>query len=371
MCALGCVLMVSLSGCSSKVLKADDAETLLSNKEYDQSISIKEIPVEDPNAHPSGYYVRLPGPEPVPEAFSPAPTPAPTTKKGQKASAKPPKAPTAPAAGAAAPPSQPGALAPAPVAAPAAREPSIEDSEGFVGRRPAKDPYRVGEKVTLEVSYFNVVAGDMTLETRNFASVNGRRSYRFAGTARSTSVFAMFYAVDDWFETFVDYDTMVPYSYSLHVKESKQLRETRTIFDWSSNKAKFWDKKINDEKQLEEKNEEWTIPKYSQNVFTALFYLRSFTLTPGKKIQFRIAHEKENLTMTTEVVRKERIKTLAGEFNTVVVKPSIALDGVFKPVGDVFVWFTDDDRKLVVKFESKIKIGKIVASAKKVELGRP
>src|SRR5690606_8009844 len=117
----------------------------------------------------------------------------------------------------------------------------------------------------------------------------------------------------------------------------------------------FWDKKINAEKRVEERNSEWDILEYSQNVFSAPFYIRSFQLVPGKKINFRVAHEKENLIVKAEVLRRERIATPAGEFNTVVVKPQIELNGFFKPVGDIFLWFTDDDRKLLVRMESKIK----------------
>jgi hypothetical protein len=250
------------------------------------------------------------------------------------------------------------------------RQPSIEDTEGFEGRRPKVDPYRVGEKVTLEVSYFNVVAGDLTLEVHPFVQVNGRKSYSFIGRVKSTSVFAMFYAVDDWFETYVDYETLVPYNYALHVKESKQLRETRSVFDWSQKKAKHWDKKINVNKKVEEKRFEWDIPEFSQNIFTAVYYLRNFKLTPGKKIAFHVAHENENLVVTGEVLRREKLTTPAGVFNTVVIKPKIELNGSFKPVGDIFLWLTDDDRKYPVKIESKIKIGRIVGVVKSIEPGR-
>lgn len=250
------------------------------------------------------------------------------------------------------------------------REPEIEDAEGFVDRRPVRDPFRVGEKVTLELSYFGVVAGDMTLEVKPFVEVNGRKSYYFSGKALSTSIFSVFYAVDDWFESYLDFEKMIPYSYAIHVHESKQLRETRSLFLWEQNKASFWDKKINSEKQVEEKKYEWEIPQFSQNVFTAPFYLRCFQLYPGKKIVFRVAHENDNLVLTSEVLRRERLSTPAGEFDTVVVKPSLQLNGLFKPMGDIYLWFTDDERKLLVKIESKIKIGKIVGVAKSVEPGR-
>ena len=350
------VSLHSLPACTSKVLKVDKSEQILKNEEFDKAISVKAIvPTPAPSAGElpeSGTYVRLPGPAPVPGAF---PTPAPRlAPKAGKKSATPPVE---------------TAATPAPQPTP--RQPEIEDAEGFNGRRPIKDPFRVGEKVTLEGSYFGVVAGDITLEIRPFVHVNGRKSYTFAGTAISTSVFAMFYAVDDWFETFVDFENMIPYSYALHVKESKQLREARELFDYTKLKASFWDKKINSEGKVEEKKNEWDIPPFPQNVFTAAFYLRAFQLKPGKKISFTVAHEKENLILTAEVLRREKISTDAGEFNTVVLKPQIALNGVFKPMGDVFVWLTDDDRKIIVRIESKIKIGTVVAVAKKVELGAP
>jgi hypothetical protein len=48
--------------------------------------------------------------------------------------------------------------------------------------------------------------------------------------------------------------------------------------------------------------------------------------------------------------------------NTIKIKPEIEIDGIFKPIGDVFFWLTDDDRKMLVRIESKIKIGTITAS---------
>ncbi|HVK60990.1 MAG TPA: DUF3108 domain-containing protein [Bdellovibrionales bacterium] len=372
--ALIFLVLMSAAGCASKILKVEDSEKVLKNEEYEEEIKVKDIPIEAPQTEQSGTFVRLPGPDPVPGAFPEieaaiAAKAAAEAAKMTKGSAAKKAAAEKAAAAKAAKTNPPATSTPAPVV-PGQRQPPFEDSTGFTGRRPNVDPFRVGEKVTLDVSYFNVSAGEMTLETRGFASVNGNPSYRFAGTARSTSVFAMFYAVDDWFETFVDYKTLVPYSYSLHVKESKQLRETRTVFEWNKKRAKYWDRKINEEKKLEKQNYTWKIPDYTQNIFSAVFYLRTFQLEPGKKYKYHVSHEKENFVVTAEVLRREKIKTPAGEFNTIVLKPHVELDGIFRPVGDIFFWMTDDDRRFLVRIESKIKIGKIVAVAKKIEQGR-
>jgi len=349
--------------CASSILKNGRAQEILKHEEFEKRLTIVELPPE-PSPNASGLYVLLPGPEPEPEAFPPLRATEVTKsdrllrrKKKQEISDV----------------STHNQVATVPTpeeSSPKAHEPALEDGEGFVGRRPAIDPFQVGEKLTLEVSYFGVSGGEMVLEVRPFVKVNGRKSYHLVGTARSNSVFSMFYAVDDWFETFIDYQTLVPSSYALHVKESKQLRETRCLFDWTKMQATFWDKRIDVEQKVEERKFEWEIPQFSQNIFTAAHYLRNFQLTPGKKLAFLVAHEKENLTVTGEVLRREKLQTPIGELSTVVLKPKIELNGVFKPVGDVFVWLTDDDRKYIVRIESKIKIGTVVASLVNIQPGR-
>lgn len=342
--------VATLVGCSSTTLKVDNSGDLLKNDEYENQIKVASMPA----ANQSGEFVRLPGPPPVPGAFATAPT-----KKSKKGRGRVAKVVVEPAIKSAAAP-----------AAPAGHPPPSEDQDGFVVRRPIKDPFRVGEKTVLEASYFGVVAGELALEVRPFVEVNGRKSYNFAGTAISTSVFAMFYAVDDWFETFVDFETLTPYSYALHVKEKAQLREARSIFNWEKGRASFWDKKVNAEKRVEEKKHEWDILPYSQNIFSIAYYIRAFQLKPGKRLAIRLAHENENLVVTTEVLRREKLSTPIGELDTIVVKPKIEINGVFKPVGDIFLWFTDDDRKFIVRMESKIKIGTIVASVKSIDRGQ-
>lgn len=244
--------------------------------------------------------------------------------------------------------------------------PSLEDAEGFDGRRPIVDPFRPGEKVTLKLSYFNVVAGEMTIEVLPFKEVNGKKSYHFKVSGKSNSFFSNIYAVDDEAETYLDYETMLPYNMATDVKETKQLRTVRSYFDWKKMKAFYWEKKITKKHGVEEKNYEYDILPYAQNIFSAAFYLRTFTLTPGKVVKFRMADDKKNMVVKGHVLRRETIKTDLGEIKTIVVKPELAIDGIFKPMGEVYFWLTDDDRKFIVRIESAIRIGTIVGSLKEI-----
>ncbi len=335
---------VLLTSCSSKVLQVDNAEEILKIDAYDSNIKVEETDQPPP-----------PKEKPVVKALVD------DTEKKEEAPKKTKKQPEKKATEKAKP-------KPEKKAAVKKRQPSFEDSEGFDGRRPIADPFRPGEKVTLKLSYFNVVAGELDIMVMPFKEVNNRKSYHFKVAVKSNKFFSRIYAVDDSAETFVDYETLLPYNMALDVKESKQLKTVRSYFDWDKKRAFYWEKKIkkDNDNKVEEKKYDWEIKDYAQNIFSAVFYLRTFTLTPGKVISFRVADNKKNMMVKGHILRRETIKTEVGEFKTVVVKPEVQISGVLRPMGDVHFWLTDDDRKMIVKLESAIKIGTIVGSLTKI-----
>lgn len=251
------------------------------------------------------------------------------------------------------------------------RLPEYESSVGFPpgSRRPYKDPFRVGEKVTLLVSYFKAKAGEMTLEVKPFVEVNGHKSYRWYTSLKTIGVFSSFYSVDDWSDTMADYETLVPSVFNLNVRESSQLKQAKGYFDNQSLKARYYEKKYTEKKGQEEKRQEWITLPFSQNVFSAAFYMRTFTYEVGKEYGFNVADDEKNVMFRAKCLRKEKIENDAGTFDTIVIQPNFEINGVFKPMGEILFWLTDDDRKFLVRIESDIKIGTIIADAISVDRG--
>jgi len=256
--------------------------------------------------------------------------------------------------------------------APTAREPEIEDSEGFgVNRRPLVDPFRVGEEVIHDVHYFKVSAGELSLKVDPFVEVNGKKSYSFSMQIHSSRMFSTFYSVDDRAVTLMDFDQMIPRVFTLHVKESAQLRQARSFFDFDALKATYWEKKVTQKSGVEEKKLEWDILSYSQNVFSTFYYLRTFKWDIGKQYSFRVSHDQENLVFKGTALRKEKLKTEVGEFQAIVIKPEMMMKGIFKPVGEIYIWLSDDDRKYILRIESSIRIGTLVSEIVKLNPGQP
>lgn len=252
------------------------------------------------------------------------------------------------------------------------RQPEYEDAEGFAGRRPLKDPFRVGEKIVHDVTYFGVSAGNLTMEVKPFAQVNGRKSYNFRFSIGTSSLFSSFYSVDDHVTILLDFEKLVPPVYKLHVKETGQLRETRMLIEQDGDKyfANFWEKKFTEKNGEEQKRTRWEVPEYSQNVFSAVVYMRFFRWKLGTEYAYSVADNEENNLFKAKVVRREKLNTPVGIFDTIVIRPEVELKGKLKPVGENLIWLSDDDRKFILRIESKIKIGTLVSEVIELDRGR-
>ncbi len=250
------------------------------------------------------------------------------------------------------------------------RMPKIEDTEGFSGRRPLVDPLGVGEQIVMSVDYLNMSAGEVSFTVHDLKTVNDRRAYPLVLRIKTSKTFSLFYAVDNMASTYIDYENLVPLTYEAEMKESSRLKEVRTFYDWDKNEGQHWEKTVKKREPEKKKKIVWSIEPFSQSYLSTVYYMRMFQLVPGKKLSFYIADAGKNYTFHAEVLRREKLETAIGELDTVVVRPSFESDGAFKASGENLIWFTDDDRKFVVKIEAKIKIGTIVAKIKSIEKGR-
>ncbi|MEO5568817.1 MAG: DUF3108 domain-containing protein, partial [Gemmatimonadaceae bacterium] len=98
-----------------------------------------------------------------------------------------------------------------------------------------------------------------------------------------------------------------------------------------------------------------------------LFYLRSIHLEVGKTYTVdRYYHAAKNPIMIT-VLRREKVKVPAGEFDAFVLKPVIKSRGLFSENSDAEVWLANDRAHTLVKLRSRLPLGTLYLELKKIE----
>jgi hypothetical protein len=209
--------------------------------------------------------------------------------------------------------------------------------------------YTVGEKLTFAVQYFNVTAGYAILSIPEYSVQQGRVCMHVVADAKTHPFFETFFKVKDRIETFIDADSLIPWRYEKHLREGGYSADAFYIFDQRAHMM-----------HEPSKGHNVTVSAETQDVLSCFFWFRTMELTPGKDMVIKVAaDDMRSYELVVNVLRKERVSTLAGDFDCILVQPHLKYDGLFQQKGDVFVWITDDARRIPVKIQTNIAIGTI------------
>ncbi len=169
-------------------------------------------------------------------------------------------------------------------------------------------------------------------------------------TGVSTGALNLLYRVDDRFESYVNRQTGCSTSFSKELQEGKRQITSSLRFLSSDGKQ------VLDEKNLVThtvKHQEAPVPACVTDLMSAIFYGGSQALEPGKSYQMPLADAMRVVNVTMKVEAREQVTTVAGTFQTIRVQPT-ADAGVVKNRGNIWIWYTDDDRRLPVQMRARL-----------------
>lgn len=222
-----------------------------------------------------------------------------------------------------------------------------------------KIPFEVGERVEMDLRWLAVPAGRAVMEVREGTPINGRPTFQLWGNVLSSKIVDAIYHVDNTAESFVDKEALIPYKFLLHMVESKQNKETRVAFDHVNGKAFYWAKRISERwGNIEVDRVDTLIPK-AKDLWSAIYYARYLNYKLNEKQRFVVYENGQNWEVELTPVANELVTSGVGAFQCWKILVHVSLNNVLKPMGDVYMWLSDDSKKHLVKFDAKIKIGSL------------
>lgn len=217
--------------------------------------------------------------------------------------------------------------------------------------------FSVPEKLVFDLTWTGVKAGTAVLEV-----VDEKDSLRVVSTANSAKWVSLFYMVDDRVEAVLTKGRSAifigqPRSYRLKIREGRHRRDKEIIFDQVRHTALFIDHLGKDRDRKE-------YPVH-ENVFdplSVLYYVRTMKLEVGKPAYVDIFDSKKLWNVEVQVLRKEKISTILGEVDAIVIKPLMKSEGIFNRKGEMLIWLTDDKKRVPVKMQTKVAVGAVTAT---------
>jgi len=207
-------------------------------------------------------------------------------------------------------------------------------------------------KFVYNIYWSGIKAGEATL-----SYANTPEGITITSRAQSVPFISIFYKVDDISQSILAPDGH-PNKYIVKIREGSRRRDKVTYF---SAKSEGNAQKVIYTDKLKNERVEFDLEERAYDPLSAAYEIGRRPLKTGRSEHIDIFDNKKVFNTEVQVLGKERISTPAGEFDTIVIKPLLKSEGVFLQKGEIYIWLTDDEKRIPVMLKSKVKIGSFTA----------
>lgn len=229
-----------------------------------------------------------------------------------------------------------------------------------------KAPWMKGERLTFSLGWGPITAGEATLEVKPLP--DGKTE--FLSFAQGNSTISRIYPVFDTVYTRVRNKGLMTEVFRKQLHEGKFHNTSVIRFDRKGEKAWLSDTVFTDMKTRKVKRSADTavaIQGVEHSIMSAFYYVRTMPLTVGDTSRFSAVSGKKRYELKVLVHGREKVESVLGEVPCIKVEPVLDGDGIFNSKGRIFIWLTDDERRIPVLMECEIALGSIKAKLKKAE----
>lgn len=218
--------------------------------------------------------------------------------------------------------------------------------------RPLLPAVQVGERLTYELSWLNILAGTAVLEVAE-GGTHSQALLKLMMTAQSSPKVTRFYPVDNRVESLVSPDTFLSEHMTFHRREGKRKND----FDYTFHHDQGSVTAVKDGVA-----ETLPIPPGTFDAISCLYYVRSLPqFTPGTTESLSVHHDKKNYKLEVRVEGLETIKGPWGKAEVIRLLVIMPFQGIFLNQGNIRVWLTNDGRRIPLRMKARVIIGSIVA----------
>ncbi|MGZ5302949.1 MAG: DUF3108 domain-containing protein, partial [Bacteroidia bacterium] len=191
-----------------------------------------------------------------------------------------------------------------------------------------------GEKLKYDINYNGISAGEGNFEIKTEPKIiAGKPHFHISITGKSYPVLDPFYKIRDYYESFIDQETLMPSVFIRNVTEGKYTDQEYYIFDRSRNSI-IANKHI------------YAVKSNMHDIVSAFYYLRCVDFSnkqPGYVVDVNSFFDEEELPMGVQYIGKKTITSShIGTVKCLVFRPKLIEGRVFEDQEDMTLYVSDD-----------------------------
>ena len=223
--------------------------------------------------------------------------------------------------------------------------------------------FDAGEKLTYDLYYkyglINVKGGKSTLNTESTV-YNGKDGYKLTLNASTGGLINSIYTIEDTLTSYIDKD-MVPLLFTKGAAEGKDYTRERQIYKYQNGKTSI--RAIRYRNGVLSFDENIITDRCTYDMMSILAFVRTLDYSKmqrGHNTQVQFLSGRRLVNMYIRLLGRSSIKVNNGKSYEAMELSLMILDKAFVDQEEAMrVWITDDENKLPLKINSKLKIGEM------------
>lgn len=213
-------------------------------------------------------------------------------------------------------------------------------------------PFKAGETLTYDVSWSSyVTAGTATMRVVEKRSSFGSTAYYIVAEARPSPLLGRLYTLYYKADTLLDSYTLLPQRGSIYSEEGRRRRFKVTRFDQARRQAQF------EMRTASVIRTDHSLAADTQDPLSAIYALRTMRPEAGVRTTIPIADGGRIYRVAVTYGQRERVTTGIGEISAWQITPVIFDDRKQVPARRLWLWLSDDARRLPVKLQVDLPVG--------------
>jgi hypothetical protein len=206
-------------------------------------------------------------------------------------------------------------------------------------------PFGPGERLDYRITYGILgKRGDATTEVVAVEDVRGNESYHLRFRMKGG---ALGFGMDDQQESWLDVGRLYSHRFKQDLNQTTYER-LRTLDFYPAEQV--W-------RRVEKVESGPLASDMPLDDVSFMYWARTLPLEVGETYEFARYYKESGNPVVIRVLRRETVKVPAGTFNTIVVQPLIRTSGLFSDGGRAEVYFTDDERRMIVLLKTRLSLG--------------
>ena len=217
----------------------------------------------------------------------------------------------------------------------------------------AETPFKIGESLKYSADFNLIRVGQAELYVTGLEKINNLETYHVTFSANTTGLADQLFKIRDQIDIWMDKKDFFTHRLIKNINEGNYSNNVDVKFDYQKSIAKTNSKEV-------------SIDFKARDSFSMFYYLRTIPLKKNEVMSFSSYEGKRIVHYNLQMTGTEIIRTNLGTFNCKVIRPYREGKNLFKNQGDMQIWISDDNKRLPIKIQIKMKYGSMTLLLKNV-----